>query len=653
MPQENNRQPINHNIKFIFILGILISFILIATIGIITWFALKNVNLQVESLVNETSVKANLIYEMRVAARERNLRLAMSLLASDSFVIDQEWMRFKEQGSLFLIAREKFKSLNLSDTELSLLKKQRELSKHAVKLQYEINEHRIAGEYDEAIHTLHQEISLQVKIFTTLDDLLEINRNNNQLIIENIFLSQKNTQKTISILIIFIFSIIYLTSAYLTKRLSRQEQEILNEEIKYKALIEGSMDSILVLDNKHVCNCNTKALEQLSIDSLDQLNQIGLDYFSTFSETQYDTINEGIFNAINHALASNQIRYAWTFIKSDGQSFPADVELQSIKINDRNYVQMIIRDTSEREKAQKELHDANENLEKKIRERTEQLNQTNTKMIDLARSAGMSEVASGVLHNVGNVLNSVNVSASVLKTNAIKSRINNVEKISNILIEHSDDLNNYLKHDEAGKLVIPYIEQLSKKLSNDQHEELVELDNLIHNIDHIKNIISLQQTYAGNVGVVEKISSSEVVNDAININISSINNYNINLSKYYDTDIELSVDKHKLIQILVNLISNAKHAVVNGGKADKDIIIGTRINDNDIVFCIEDNGIGINKVDLSRVFEFGFKKRIGGHGYGLHHSAIVAKELGGKLIAESDGLNSGAKFTLTIPIIQS
>lgn len=289
---------------------------------------------------------------------------------------------------------------------------------------------------------------------------------------------------------------------------------------------------------------------------------------------------------------------------------------------------------------------------KKVLKRTKELKQVNTKIIGLARSAGMSEVASGVLHNVGNVLNSVNVSSSVLKSRTINSKPYNLDKIAMKFHEHKGNIDEYLENDEAGKLVVPYIEKLSQRLSEEKKVQLLEIDDLIKNVEHIKNIISMQQTYAGNVGVIEKVHASEVADDAIKINITSINNNNINLSKYYNFDIEMSVDKHKLLQILVNLISNAKHAVINGGKTEKNIILGIQKFNNDIKFYVEDNGVGIDKVDIERIFEFGFKKRADGHGYGLHHSAIVAKELGGTLTVESDGLKEGAKFILIIPTKQ-
>ena len=645
------QQPIATNIKITLIAGILISCILVSAIGIITWFALKNVTSQVESLVNETTVKRKLIYEMRIAARERNLHLAMSLLVDDPFLIDEEWMKFKEQGTLFLIAREKLKKHNPGDEEKALLERQRALSKDAVELQYKLNEQRLSGDYINAIETLHDEISVQVKVFGVLDEILELHEKNNQAIINDILESQKNTHKTIALLIISVFSIIYLTSTYLIKRLSSQAQEIKNESIKYKALIEGSIDGILVLNKNFVTDCNNNALKLFGVKSLTELNNIGLDYFSRFSETKSTAKDNGVFSAVNHALVANKKKYEWRFRNTDEKTFPADVELQGIELDNVNYVQMIIRDITQRENTQKELRYANENLEQKVKERTNQLEKTNKEMVSLAHSAGMSEVASGVLHNVGNVLNSVNVSSSLIKTRAEKSRVKQLSKIVDIFHNQAEDINNYLKNDEAGKLVIPFIEQLSIKLTDEQNKQIEEINSLIHNIDHIKNIISMQQSYAGGLGVTEKIKSSEVANDAIDINIASIKKSGINLSKHYAADIDITVDKHKLIQILVNLISNAKHAVVNGGKTDRNIILGIQKENKNIIFYVEDNGIGIEQPDIERIFEFGFKMRLDGHGYGLHHSANAAKELGGTLTVKSDGHGKGTRFTLAIPIL--
>ena len=648
---SKDQHPIAPNIKLRLIAGILISCILVGTIGVITWVALKNATSQIEDLVQETNVKRKLIYEMRITARERNLHLAMSLLVDDPFLVDEQWMKFQQQGSSFLIAREKLKSLNPSIEEEKILEKQRAFSRHAVELQYKLNEQRLSGNHVEAITTLHEEISVQEKVFSALDEILALHEKKNQITIDNILKSQKKTQKAIALLVICVFSIIYLTSTYLIKRLSTQAQDIKNEGIKYKALIEGSIDGILVLNKNFVTDCNNNALKLFGVKSLAELNDIGLDYFSQFKDKNSSIKDKDVFSVVNHALVNNKKQYEWRFINTNEKVFPADVELQYIKIDDIDYVQMIIRDITLRKKHQEELRLANENLEQKVKERTNELEKTNKKMVSLAHSAGMSEVASGVLHNVGNVLNSVNVSSSLIKKMTSSSRAKQLSKIVDIFHTHKNDINDYLTNDEAGKLVLPFMEQLSIKLIDERDKQTEEVNSLIHNIEHIKNIISMQQSYAGGLGVTEKIKSSEVMDDAIDINISSINNNEINLIKKYDSDIEITVDKHKLIQILVNLISNAKHAVVNGKKADKNITLGMQKINTDIMFYVEDDGIGIDSSNIDRIFEFGFKVRQDGHGYGLHHSANAARELGGALTAHSDGLGEGCRFSLIIPIL--
>lgn len=648
---RKEQQPIASNIKITLTAGILISCLLVGVIGIITWIALKNVTSQVETLVQETTVKRKLIYEMRIAARERNLHLSMSLLVDDPFLVDEEWMKFKEQGTLFLIAREKFKQQNPGTEENKLLEKQRAYSKHAVELQYNLNEQRLAGNYSKAIEILHKEITVQEKVFGVLDKILTLQEKKNQTIISDIFESQNKTQKVIVLLIISILSIIYLTANYLIKRLSSQAQEIKNEGIKYKALIDGSIDGILVFNENIVTDCNKNSLKLFGVNSLTELNNIGLDYFSQFSENKSTAKENGIFSAVNHALVSNKQKYEWRFNNTNGETFPADIELQHIKIENIGYVQMIIRDITQRERSQEELRLANENLEQKVKERTNELERTNKEMISLAHSAGMAEVASGVLHNVGNVLNSVNVSSSLIKTRASNSKAKQLSKIVDLFKNHKTDIHDYLNNDEAGKLVLPFIEKLSARLIDEQGKQIEEIDGLIHNIEHIKNIISMQQSYAGGLGVTEKIKASEIADDAIGINLSSIKNSGINLSKHYESDIEITVDKHKLIQILVNLISNAKHAIVNSEQADKNIILGIQKINTDIMFYVDDNGTGIERSDIEHLFEFGFKVRLDGHGYGLHHSANAARELGGSLTAHSDGLGKGSRFTLLIPIL--
>jgi signal transduction histidine kinase len=308
------------------------------------------------------------------------------------------------------------------------------------------------------------------------------------------------------------------------------------------------------------------------------------------------------------------------------------------------------KEIGERLRVEKELHELNETLEEKVQERTLELKQLNQKIGDIARSAGMAEVASGVLHNVGNVLNSVNVSASVMREQVRKSKAENLSRLVNLLQQHQDDLAGFISHDEKGKQVPKFISLLSDQLMEERQILFKELDGLANNIDHIKNIISMQQSYAGSYGVREKVKLSDLVEDALKINLQEVNRHNIKLQRHYDETPLIYADKHKLLQIIINLISNAKYALKE--KTDEDRLLEIKIyrNGSEAVVEIHDTGIGIAQDDIQHLFEYGFKRRRGGHGFGLHHSALVANEVGGRIKVYSDGPGQGATFQLFVPL---
>ena len=109
-------------------------------------------------------------------------------------------------------------------------------------------------------------------------------------------------------------------------------------------------------------------------------------------------------------------------------------------------------------------------------------------------------------------------------------------------------------------------------------------------------------------------------------------------------------DKHKVLQILVNLLRNAKHALEEGGGGDKRLKLRVGINgERRVKISVSDNGVGIAPEHLSRIFEHGFTTRKEGHGFGLHSGALAAREMGGSLGAHSAGPGQGATFTLEFP----
>jgi PAS domain S-box-containing protein len=271
-------------------------------------------------------------------------------------------------------------------------------------------------------------------------------------------------------------------------------------------------------------------------------------------------------------------------------------------------------------------------------------------LLETSRRAGMADVASSVLHNVGNVLNSVNVCASLVVHQVKHSKAASLHKLAALLRNHEGDLESFLTQDPKGKQVPSYLAQLSDYIVQEQSATVQELQKLTSYIDHIKEIVAMQQTYSKVSGVAEMVKLSDLVEDALRMNETAMARHQIQLVRQLDAQLpELSLEKHKVLQILVNLVRNAKYACAESAKPDKQIVVRMSNGDGRIKILVGDNGVGIACENLTRIFNFGFTTRKGGHGFGLHASALAARELGGTLRVHSDGPGRGATFTLELP----
>jgi signal transduction histidine kinase len=272
-------------------------------------------------------------------------------------------------------------------------------------------------------------------------------------------------------------------------------------------------------------------------------------------------------------------------------------------------------------------------------------------LLDASRQAGMAEVATGVLHNVGNVLNSVNVSATLLAEKLQQSRASGLAKVVELLREHSAGLADFIANDRRGRQLPVYLEQLAQRLNEEQTLLLKEVKCLTANVEHIKNIVAMQQAYAKPAGVTECVQPIDLLEDALRINSGALTRHQVQIVREYDSKLPpLTVDKHKALQILINLISNAGHACAQAQRNDKRLTVRLGEGRDRIRFAIADNGVGIAAENLTRIFSLGFTTRADGHGFGLHSGALAAKEMGGTLHSHSDGLNLGATFVLELPV---
>lgn len=288
----------------------------------------------------------------------------------------------------------------------------------------------------------------------------------------------------------------------------------------------------------------------------------------------------------------------------------------------------------------------------KQRKAAEELDALHKELVQTSRQAGMAEVATGVLHNVGNVLNSVNVSAALVCDRVRNSETKALSQAASVLRQHEHDLDVYLAEDPKGKLIPPFIVHISDVLVKEQAFILEELNLLAKNIEHIKDIVTMQQSYARVSGFIEEVQLAELMEDALRLNSAALERHGVRVVRKFTQVPTVAVDKHKVLQILVNLVRNARFALEEAAREDKCLALSIAVNGDRkrVRLTVEDNGVGIQPENLTRIFSHGFTTRRDGHGFGLHSGALAAREMGGSLLAHSDGPGHGAVFTLDLPI---
>jgi C4-dicarboxylate-specific signal transduction histidine kinase len=278
----------------------------------------------------------------------------------------------------------------------------------------------------------------------------------------------------------------------------------------------------------------------------------------------------------------------------------------------------------------------------------EEVEALHNQLVEASRHAGMAEVATGVLHNVGNVLNSVNVSSTLLAERLRKSRAPNVARAAELLMARNGDIAQWLATDERGKMLPTYLAELGRHLATEHAEMSTELELLVKNVEHIKEIVAMQQNYAKVSGFTEALQLEKLMEDAVQMNAAAFERHRVRVIRKYEAVANVRVDKHKVLQILVNLLRNAKYAMDHCIERRLELVIEP-CGDKAVRAIVRDTGCGIPPENLTRIFSHGFTTKKDGHGFGLHSGAIAAKEMGGILTAESEGVGRGATFVLELP----
>ncbi|MBL7187694.1 MAG: PAS domain S-box protein [Phycisphaerae bacterium] len=397
----------------------------------------------------------------------------------------------------------------------------------------------------------------------------------------------------------------------------------------FRNLIERSNDCIFAIEPRwgRFLDVNNRACDSLGYTRKELLDMM------TIKDIEESVEDDSSWQKqVAKLKLNNDIVKEGKYKRKDGSTFFVETSLKLVTQEEQDYIIAIARDITERKRADAKLKTAQE------------------KLLETAREVGMAEVATGVLHNVGNVLNSVSVTAESVQKRVRNSKISYLSDVVALLTEHAAELGTFMTAEARGKKIPAFLANLSEELIDEQGRCLESLEALTKHVQDVGDIIQLQQSHANSKGLIEPTSIAELVENSLQINAEALKRDNVQVQHNLATLPTLLLDRHKVMQILTNLISNATYALSEGGRQDKVLTIDVKETESGhLQIDVCDNGVGIPEENLTRIFEHGFTTKIKGHGFGLHSTALSANELNGSIVARSDGPGKGAVFTVELP----
>ncbi len=417
----------------------------------------------------------------------------------------------------------------------------------------------------------------------------------------------------------------------LEQRVEARTRELRSSQERLQLTIDTALDAIVTADQQgRIIEWNVQAEKTFGWTRDDALgrNLVDLVVPPALRDANRQGWDAFLKNGVGPVLNK---RVEITALHKDGRELPVELAVSPVRLETKDLFSAFLRDITERKQAAAELESAHRQL------------------VEASRQAGMAEVATGVLHNVGNVLNSVNVSSTLIGEKLKRLEVASLARVVNLLKTHQADLGAFLTTDAKGKRVVEFLDQLASHMTTQQSALLEESVELRKNVEHIKDIVAMQQNYARISGVMEPVNIAELLEDALRLNMSGLDRSKIEVIRDFQALPPTSVDRHKVLQIMVNLIRNARHACAASKHPTPRITIRLAAQEGAVSVEVTDNGVGIPAENLTRIFSHGFTTKRDGHGFGLHSGALAAQEMGGSLQVHSDGVGRGASFILRLP----
>lgn len=422
----------------------------------------------------------------------------------------------------------------------------------------------------------------------------------------------------------------------LESRVADRTKDLEQSEIKIRAILDNIGEGIIVLNERGTIESINPAAED--IFDIKEADAIGLNSAllvvdshadEAVESDQYNDETDGAFQS-----SGNQQPIEFQGLRSNGDTFPLEIVVSAMNVGDKRLRACILRDVTARKETESTLADAQGQL------------------VDAAHKSGMADMATGVLHNIGNILNSVNLAGEEIQRISAASKINGLMKANNLLQEQ-ENMSDFLANDARGQKLPAYFIKMGKVLNDEINEINKESKALIEKTTMMKEVISTQQSYAKSGFHSEQLNIAELVEDALKIQEASLKKWGVKLDINYADTPDCSGQKSKLLQVITNLVKNAKEAMNDNDQYNrpKKMLIETGMaTDKAIYLKIKDNGCGISKDQLTKIFNHGFTTKETGHGFGLHTCANAMTEMKGSLKVDSEGVQKGATFTVTIPV---
>jgi len=402
---------------------------------------------------------------------------------------------------------------------------------------------------------------------------------------------------------------------------------VTSHEQLFQELFESVYDAVIITEmDGRIIKANGRAIDFFQYDRFDIFYLNILDLICN-ADTE-------ILRVTRNNLQNKRYVFIEAFcIRKDSTFFPADITVNTIHLSDDGQLCFFIRNVTER------------------RQTEDKLKETQKELVKTAHSAGMATIATGVLHDVGNILNSVNVSGEMIVHSLENSALQNLLRVNDLLWTHRDDFVEFINnHPEPDKLSLIY-RRIAEELCKEREQLSQEANDLLKKIDLIKEVVKTQQEYAKLGHFKEGVNFENIVEDAVAIQKASIEKNSLQIQKRYPAKPQISVPKAKFLHVIVNLLTNAMDAMAENSKDNRILEIETGITDHEVYIRMADNGKGISRENMTRIFNHGFSTKTNGHGFGLHTSANFMTEMGGRITVQSDGPGHGAAFTLYFPVI--